>query len=153
MAPNFPKASHTPREKVCLLHYLWVLHTQPTLSCSSQSIPPLVLFNSLQLHCPLKFPDHAKDTANVNRTPFLLPPKFIFSEASLTPQLSSYWIAAGLLFHTSCSCSNENGPHRLMFEYLVPVWWNCFGRIRKYSLIGGLSLRAGFEVPKDSCQS
>lgn len=27
-----------------------------------------------------------------------------------------------------------------MFEYLIPSWWNCFGRIRKCDLVrGGVS--------------
>lgn len=26
--------------------------------------------------------------------------------------------------------------HRFMFEYLVPGWWNCLGRIRKCDFVG-----------------
>jgi hypothetical protein len=32
-------------------------------------------------------------------------------------------------------------PYRLMFEYLVPSWWNCLGKIRRCGLIrGGIGL-------------
>ena len=36
-----------------------------------------------------------------------------------------------------------------MFEYLVPHWWNCLGRVRRYDLVGvGMSLGAGFKISK-----
>jgi hypothetical protein len=38
-----------------------------------------------------------------------------------------------------------------MFEYLVPVWWNCFGRICRYG--GRVSLGMRFEASKDKCHS
>ena len=34
-----------------------------------------------------------------------------------------------------CGGLNENGPHRLMFKYLVPSWWNYLGRIRRRGLL------------------
>lgn len=43
----------------------------------------------------------------------------------------------------------------LMFEYLVPSWWNCLGWIGGKELTGGgaalleVSLRRNFEVSKD----
>ncbi|EGV97840.1 hypothetical protein I79_014050 [Cricetulus griseus] len=42
---------------------------------------------------------------------------------------------------------NPYGPHKLMFEYLVPGWWNCLGRI------GSMSLRVSIKVSKDSGHS
>jgi hypothetical protein len=34
-----------------------------------------------------------------------------------------------------------------MFEYLVPSWWDCLGRIRRCGLLGGgVLLGVGFEV-------
>lgn len=36
-----------------------------------------------------------------------------------------------------------------MFKYIISVWWNYFGKIRKYGLVGeGVSLGVGFEVVK-----
>lgn len=44
--------------------------------------------------------------------------------------------------------------HRLMFEYLVPSWWNHLGRIPRDGLVGGgVSLGVGFAVSKDLCHS
>jgi hypothetical protein len=40
-----------------------------------------------------------------------------------------------------------------MFEYLVPSWWNCLGRVR-YDLIGrNVSLGVDFGVSKGLCLS
>lgn len=35
-----------------------------------------------------------------------------------------------------------------MFEYLMPSWWNCLGRMRRHVLVGGIPLGMGFEVLK-----
>lgn len=32
---------------------------------------------------------------------------------------------------------NENGHHKLIFEYLVLDWWNCLERIKRYGLEKG----------------
>jgi hypothetical protein len=38
-----------------------------------------------------------------------------------------------------------------MFEYLVPHWWNCLGKIRRYDLAREyVSLGVGIEVSKPS---
>ena len=53
-----------------------------------------------------------------------------------------------------CRGLNENGLYRLMFECLVPSWWNCLGRIGRCGLRErGVSLGVGFEDSKDWCHS
>ena len=46
------------------------------------------------------------------------------------------------VYNGSCGL-NENDPHRLMFEYLFPSWWNCLGRIRCVFVEQGISLGGG----------
>lgn len=49
----------------------------------------------------------------------------------------------------------ESVPITPMFEYLVPSWWNCLGRIKKkWSCGGGGGLfGVGLEVSEDWCHS
>lgn len=39
-----------------------------------------------------------------------------------------------------CVGLNENGTHRLMFEYLVLSWWNCLRRVMGCGIIRGYEL-------------
>ena len=49
----------------------------------------------------------------------------------------------GMLF-ISCGRLSKNGSHGLIFDYLVPRWWNCLGRVRRGNFIGGgMSLGGG----------
>ena len=35
-------------------------------------------------------------------------------------------------------------------QFLIPRWWNCLVRIRRYGFVeGGVSLGTGFEISKD----
>jgi hypothetical protein len=58
------------------------------------------------------------------------------------------WLGRQNIQTTSeCDGLNENSLHRLcIFEYLVPSWWNCLGRIRRYGLVGGMLLGGGVLV-------
>ena len=42
----------------------------------------------------------------------------------------------------------ENGPCRLLFEYLIPSWWNYLGRIEGVAL-EEVCYQGGFDVSKD----
>lgn len=35
----------------------------------------------------------------------------------------------------SCGSLNEHDPHR-PHEFLAPIWWNYWGRIRRFNLVG-----------------
>lgn len=80
MAPSFPKASHTPRGSLPSTLPVGSTYTAPSLAPLNPFHLPF--FSVHSSHTALKFPDHAKDTANVSRTP-LLPP---LSSSSLRPR-------------------------------------------------------------------
>lgn len=47
-----------------------------------------------------------------------------------------------------CGSLVENNSLRLMFEFMTPYWWSYLEKMRRCSLVEGVSLTTGFEVSK-----